>query len=494
MVWAFLWFRNWQPFAAAIGEWRKGDELALQLRKLGDDMHFAATHGASDRDLGVYLARVQPLDRALEGAEKGFALQMGEASRIAERIVLTLFFALSALICNLGVYIVWRISRAGMESERRAERSEARIRDFAEFASDWFCELDRDFRISYGSKRTFTNTPFETFRGLDWFEAGEAQTVRPMPENCVQAMRAHLSFRDCRFRKADPDGRDSHWSVSGKPLFDDSGQFTGYRLTGHEVTDFVEAQQALTVARDQAERANRAKSTFLANMSHELRTPLNAILGFSELIAAQTAATIAKHAEYADDIHESAQHLLEIIGDLLELSKIEAGRLDLREECFAMGDVIDSAMVLCSGRAERSGVELQAGSSVDMSPALGDSLRVKQVVINLVVNAIKFTPQGGTVAIAAYDAEDGMIGVRVSDTGIGMNEEEIRIALTPFGQVDHGPNRRYEGTGLGLPLAKMLVEKHGGRLHIESAPGQGTRVTFTVPAWRTADLQTAVAG
>jgi PAS domain S-box-containing protein len=394
----------------------------------------------------------------------------------------------SLLSTVVGLLILCGIARSGARAEARAEESEARIRDFAEVAADWFCELDRDLRIAYVSDRLFGASPssVEALKGVRWLEAGERFGFASLLDGHRKRLLAHEPFHDHRFRLHAQTGRTSFWSISGKPLFDRGGAFAGYRIAASDITSIIRTQEELAGARDEAQRANRAKSSFLANMSHELRTPLNAVLGFSEIIGREIMGPLGnpKYGEYARDIHDSADHLLATINDILELSRIEAGQIELREQEFALSDVIDGVLRLCRGRAGRSGIALTADVPDTRLCVTGDSLRIKQVVINLVSNAVKFTPKGGHVSIGCRREKDGAVSLAVRDNGIGMTAEGLRKAMRPFEQADNGLNRKFEGTGLGLPLARMLVEHHGGTLRVASAPGRGTVVAFTLPAWR----------
>jgi two-component system, cell cycle sensor histidine kinase PleC len=238
-------------------------------------------------------------------------------------------------------------------------------------------------------------------------------------------------------------------------------------------------------ARVAAEASSRVKSQFLANMSHELRTPLNAIIGFSEMIRdALMGPVAARYREYAHDIHNCGRLLLGVISDVLDLSKVEVGRLDLHDEQVDLAKVVGDCHRLISERVKTGRLELAIDLPPDLPMLLGDELRLKQIVLNLLSNAVKFTPAGGRVTLSAAMAPDGSLALAVSDTGIGMKAEEIPIALEPFRQIDSVHTRRYEGTGLGLPLARTLAELHGGALSIESVPGHGTTVTVTLPPKR----------
>jgi len=243
---------------------------------------------------------------------------------------------------------------------------------------------------------------------------------------------------------------------------------------------------SLRVARRQAEEANRTKSEFLANMSHELRTPLNAILGFSELMGKATLGPLGnpKYEEYARDINDSGRHLLALIQDILDLSKIEAGKLELDEEDIDVARAIRSCMVLVKERARNGGVKLLTDLPDDLPALHADERKLKQILVNLLSNAVKFTPTGGSVTVKAWFRPDSGFVIQVADTGVGIALEDIPKALTPFGQVDSRLDRKYEGTGLGLPLTKSLIEKHSGSLDLQSEVGAGTTVTVRFPPER----------
>ena len=227
--------------------------------------------------------------------------------------------------------------------------------------------------------------------------------------------------------------------------------------------------------------ASKHKSEFLANMSHELRTPLNAIIGFSEVLQSGMAGPISeKQKEFVGDIRDSGKHLLSLINDILDLSKIEAGKMELDVARFDMASAIDNAMTLVRGRADRQGIRLEANVSSDVTEYEGDERKFKQIVLNLLTNAVKFTPEGGTVSLAAGRSK-GAYEVSVKDTGIGIAAEDHEKIFEEFQQVGVASARKAEGTGLGLTLTRRLVELHGGTIRVASAPGQGSTFTFTLP-------------
>ena len=242
----------------------------------------------------------------------------------------------------------------------------------------------------------------------------------------------------------------------------------------------------LEESRQRAVQASAAKSLFLANMSHELKTPLNAIIGFSEIIKNQAVnpAGMRNCAEYAEGILSSGHHLFELIGNILDISKIEAGRASLDEGLIEIASLIRAAVALVNQRGRQKRITLEVDGLEGAPLIRGDELKLRQALLNLLSNAIKFTPEDGRVAIRLEPARNGEFIIAVSDTGIGMSPDEIAIALEPFRQVDDGPAKLYEGTGIGLPLAKRLVELHGGKLVVESAKDAGTTIRVYLPASR----------
>ena len=246
------------------------------------------------------------------------------------------------------------------------------------------------------------------------------------------------------------------------------------------------ANRELEAATDAVVYANRAKSEFLANTSHELRTPLNAILGFIQLMEAGVPAPLTeKQAEYASHIRESGEHLLGVINDILDLSKIGTGAVSMDEQDVALAGIVVAALRLTQERSTTAGLDVVSEVAESFPRLKADPRMLKQILINLVSNSIKFTPPGGRVCVSASTDLGGAICLQVADTGIGMTADEVGIALTKFGQVEGGLDRKREGTGLGLPLAKAQVELHGGDLSITSQPMGGTTVTIRFPPERT---------
>jgi signal transduction histidine kinase len=241
----------------------------------------------------------------------------------------------------------------------------------------------------------------------------------------------------------------------------------------------------LVMAVKRARAASQAKTDFLANMSHELRTPLNAIIGFSDMIGRELIGPVgnARYVEYALDINGSAQHLLSIINDILDFSKVEAGEMQLQEDVVNVSEVIGFCLRLLQHRAAQGDIKLHSSVANSVPAVRADERKIKQALLNLLSNSVKFTPTGGSVSIAAA-VQDGALAISVTDTGIGMSSDQVAHALEPFGQVDNSLARAHDGTGLGLPLARALAELHGGTLAVESEIGKGTTVTIILPGQR----------
>ena len=258
-------------------------------------------------------------------------------------------------------------------------------------------------------------------------------------------------------------------------------------LSLREGSQLGELAARLAEARDVADAANRTKSEFLANMSHELRTPLNAVMGFSEVIQNEMFGPVGvpQYVDYAADIYASGAHLLEIINDILDLSKVEAGKLELAEERIDLRGIAEAVFQLVKGRADEGGVTLMHDIAPDLPRLHADKRKLKQMLLNLLSNAIKFTHQGRAVDLIARMGDDGGLVLMVRDTGIGIPADQFDHVLAPFGQVDSALAREHQGTGLGLPLVKALVELHGGRMVMESEPDSGTNISLCFPPERT---------
>ncbi len=275
--------------------------------------------------------------------------------------------------------------------------------------------------------------------------------------------------------------------VSANRLLDGNGKAMLYYASLRDIQEIRDQREELQRQNLELVAANRARTEFLANISHELRTPLNAIIGFSEIMGKQLFGPLgnAKYEDYTSDIHNSGTHLLKIINDILDLSKIDAGSIELIEEVIDVTNVVKSALRLIEHRARDAEVRVVTEFADGLAWLNADQRIVKQIIMNLLSNAVKFTPPGGNFVVSAGLGGDGRLTITIADSGIGIATEDIPRALSRFGQVEGDIARRFEGTGLGLPLVKEFVELHGGTLALESTIGEGTTVIIAFPASRT---------
>ena len=347
------------------------------------------------------------------------------------------------------------------------------------------CATDGDGRY------IFCNHRFASFVGM---RSGRLIGRRPL-EAHDDALGRRLTEMDARLRSGeilppsfeeeivDHDGNFCDL-LTTKSVYRD-GDGTMVVTVSLDITARKRAELDLLAVKEQAEIGNRSKTEFLANMSHELRTPLNAIIGFSQVMASEMLGPIAttRYVGYARDILASAEHLLGIINDILDVSKLESGKLDLIEEIIDLPKAIAELIVLVDGKAKSAGIKLVARQHGEVPLLCGDLRKIKQIVLNLVTNAIKFSRGDGEVEIV-LSHDDGAVAIAVTDHGIGMEPHEVELAMTRFGQVTGPWTREHAGTGLGLPLAIGLAELHGARLTVTSTKGVGTTVTVTFPVAR----------
>jgi len=379
-----------------------------------------------------------------------------------------------------------RLVRVALVQDRKEKvliETEQKLWDYLAVSSDWVWEQDVDRCLTFVSSNAIGIDARSSAVQPNWRTVAKGMNDEQIATYDA-AMTAELPFREMRILQPDLNGEVHYLNVNGKPFYDASGRFCGYRGTAYDVSAQVVAEAASLRLKIEAEDANRAKTEFLANISHELRTPLNAILGFSEIMESALLGPLPeRYRQYAADIHSSGQYLHGLVTNILDLSRIEMGRVDLDDDIVEIADLIESSVHMLRMRATEQSVRLVTTPVPNLPAVRGDRLRLQQALINLVTNAVKFTPKYGTVAVAARMTDDGLALI-ITDNGIGMRPEDIPRALEAFHQIEPQINRRHDGVGLGLALTKSLVELHGGRLELVSALGSGTTATIHIPLVR----------
>ncbi|MEG3617260.1 PAS domain S-box protein [Magnetovibrio sp. PR-2] len=363
------------------------------------------------------------------------------------------------------------------------ERYALAIRGAGEGIFDWDVTSDQLYISSQICELTGYNNPF--IKADLWLGMINPDDRPTYHEKLIAHLKGFTDnfSHECRLRHKD--GSERWIRISGKAISDKAGYV--YRMAGSvgDITERIQARHQLIDAKERAEIANRVKTEFLANMSHELRTPLNAIIGFSDVMLAGLFGPLeARYGEYIENIRDSGSHLLDVINDILDVSRIEAGQMELHPERAQVDDLIHSATRLVQDRARSADLELKVKIADGLPDLMVDPQRIKQVLLNLLSNAVKFTPENGQVTVTARQTVNDELVIAVADTGIGMHTDDIVTALTPFGQVDSKLTRKYEGTGLGLPLTKSFVELHDAHMDIVSEPNLGTTVSIHFPASR----------
>jgi len=610
IAWLYRTFRDTPLFAPARDTWVRADEKIRQIDTLAYRLlHLSEAEPGNAEGRRFLMRQIDRISDEVGNLEDTFMLQMGRSARVLKTTLFTglggLGFLLAVLIWGLGLASRRRLANA----DRLIRDRERRLEDIVEVAADWVWETDADHRFTFISSRLEEIVDVSTKVFL-----GQRRRQNAAREDAVRWQRheedlaKHRAFRDFEYVFRHPKGGERHFRINGKPVLDERGTFLGYRGTGSDITDEVEARrearlkqellettfhhmaQGISVvdsnltavafnrrflellefppdrfrqgdpfeafvrynaergeygpgdvetlvaervaqaarfephdferarpdgtvieicgrplpaggfvttytdvternraidelrsAKTLAEAANQAKTMFLANMSHELRTPLNAVIGFSGLLAECRFGPLSdRYMEYARDINESGQHLLSVINDILDLSKIDIGQVDARPVPTPSRAITDVCFRLLQDRATAADVSLVNDIPEDAPTIYADERLFRQILLNLVGNAVKFSEAGGTVVVR-YVAEEAVTGVAVSDQGLGMRRDQIARALEPFVQLDSGYARVHEGAGLGLSLVQRYMELHQGRLTIDSEPNCGTTVTVLFP-------------
>jgi cell cycle sensor histidine kinase DivJ len=461
--------------------------------------YLAALTGGVLSPLVVWFALV-PAEAALAGGRPA-VLRAAAAASVA-LIVVAAIGAVGALPVSRLPLPLWEIyavsvlaaviqaalvAAAAQDRQRAADEAAAEgaamYRFLADNAMDLITRHSSDGRIRFASPaaQAILDVPPQDLLGLAPSALVHPDDLKSMQAAFMEsAYYARAASAEVRMKRRD--GSYVWAEIRCRPAPPHHGEASDIVAVTRDITERKAQEAELIAARDAAEGANRAKSSFLANMSHELRTPLNAIIGFSEVMTHEMFGPVGstRYLEYTRLIHESGNHLLELINSVLDMSKIEAGKLDLFEEVFDLSDVAESAVRFVRLHAERAGVALKLSVEPGAGTIYADKRAIKQVLINLLTNGVKFTPRGGDVRVRAAKGTAG-IEITVADSGVGISEKDLERLGKPFEQVEAEHVRSKEGTGLGLALVKALALMHGGEAVIESVLGEGTTVRVRLP-------------
>ena len=376
---------------------------------------------------------------------------------------------------------------ASEETQLELQRSEARFRSLTQLSSDWYWEQDAQLRYTLMSPGVIASSGIdpEQWIGKKRWELTSINAADTVWSAHRADLDAQRPFRDFVLPYINCHDELRYLSTSGEPVFDDNQRFCGYRGVGRDITDHVRSREALKAAKQLAEDASKAKSEFLANMSHEIRTPMNGVLGMTELLLGT--ALEEKQRRYTMNVRKSAESLLDIINAVLDFSKIEAGKMELDSVDFDLPELVEDVAEMLVGSSKDKNIALLCRID-DRVPAAvrGDPGRLRQVLINLVGNAVKFTARGEVVVevcrltAPAVPDDSCELEFSVRDTGVGITPQDIKRLFTAFTQADGSNSRRYGGTGLGLAISRQLISLMGGTIAVESTPGQGSRFRFTI--------------
>jgi cell cycle sensor histidine kinase DivJ len=461
--------------------------------------YLVALTGGMTSPLIVWFALI-PAEAALAGGRKA-VIRAGAAASLALLVVAVLeaWGALPHSRIDLPVWEIYAasvlaaviqsalVAIASQDRQRAADEAAAEgaamYRFLADNAMDLITRHSADGRIRFASPAALSilsRVP-ESLMGVTLSALVHPDDLKIMQAAFVEASYfGRAAAAEVRLKRAD--GSFIWTEMRCRPAAQVDGEAADIVAVTRDISERKAHERALIEARDLAEGASRAKSHFLANMSHELRTPLNAIIGFSEVMTHQMFGPVGspRYLEYAKLINESGGHLLELINGILDMSKIEAGKFELSEEMFDLDEVAQQALRFVKLQADRKGVALKMGVSDGARQIFADKRAVKQMLVNLVTNGVKFTPRGGQVIMAAVRAANG-IEIAVSDTGVGISQKDLEKLGKPFEQAEGAHTRTQEGTGLGLALVKAFAAMHGGDASIVSTLGEGTTVRVHLP-------------
>lgn len=360
------------------------------------------------------------------------------------------------------------------------------LNDFEQGTSDWLWECDADGLLTYASPKLVEIAGISSgeLGGLTLLQATNASRMQSGWRQIHDSMSSRQPLVACPLEIMSV-GKITHWLISARPLFDDKNAFKGYRGVGRDVSEEWEIDRKLIEAKETAEAASAAKSTFLAVMSHELRTPLNSIVGFSEILASRGEESLlpdVRH-DYAATILDSSRHLQTLINDILDATRIENNSIVLVEQEIDAAELLEIATKMCRDQAEKADVTLVAklNEGIEIN---ADITRTKQIVLNLLVNAIKFSSAGGVVNIEFLRTRNNGLAISIRDAGVGIKPQDLKRIFEPFVQVEESMARRFSGIGLGLSIARKIARMHGGDVTIESRFGEGATACLELPASR----------
>jgi PAS domain S-box-containing protein len=368
------------------------------------------------------------------------------------------------------------------ELKRHGEVIKLLLNDFESGSSDWIWETDNDGKLIYFSPRlaAIFNKNIKDILGQRFAELFDSNASENLTD--LMANKEIISDKICETKI---DGIAQHWEISAHPIKTERGDFSGYRGVGRDITEQLKHDIQIQRAKEEAEQANASKSQFLAVISHELRTPINAIVGFSEIMNSDQGENLplSSRREYLSTIQESARHLQGLINDVLDATRIERGSMQFDDQQIDAAELVETVVRICRDQASRNKITLIA-HVVDDVLITGDLTRLKQVILNLVTNAIKFSPADGVVNIDMTRDERQQLIISIRDAGIGIDAEDVERVFEPFAQAEEGANRKYGGIGLGLAIARKIARLHGGDVTLNGEIGIGTDARFIVPKAR----------
>jgi PAS domain S-box-containing protein len=500
MIRLFRWFRRVSFIDAAIRIWTEADGLIAELNATADELRRAVQAGAPPAALAPLLQRIETLDVRLTPLEVRFSATLGEATRKTLELLTTLMVGMAVLLTVLGGLVARSVAARGSSIEARLRASEERFRSLWETTNDAILIVSVDHKIR------FANPAVRKLFGYGAEELVGRSLSMLQPEGAYAAHKAALQrYLDTHERTLDWNGTETRARHRDGSTFPVEIVFSEMRLEGErlfvgflrDITRRKEAERSVREANDRLEQRvaertrelreandrllelDRMKSQFLATMSHELRTPLNSILGFASLMREGLSGPLTPEQQrQLGFVHGSGEHLLALINDLLDLSRIESGRMDVALAPFDFAAVAAEVGQNLKPLIEQKGLALEIHVPHSL-PMVGDRRKCYQVLLNLTNNAVKFTERGAVRIDAS--AEDGKLSARVSDTGIGIRPEQLRLLFEAFRQLDGSPRKLYEGTGLGLHLCRKLLDLMDGEIRVESEYRTGSCFSFTVP-------------